>query len=362
MVYTSGSGTNGLAVIVDARTQFDHDCDEVLDGWSIGRNALGKIAWEQTLRIALRDYGTKPWSMAQVREVKPDVDAIIESAGITTMVMMQTPLIPGVKQKHAAWNMYGRGGSPYKWAGTVWHEDGLFRCPVLHPNNYEYVYGWLIKRWLRQAHAVAAGKLRPMPWPEFHLEVDGRMLHALSQLRASAEPVAVDIETNTGGAIITAIGLSNGQYTVSVPWDGYKIAGIDGWEQAIDEYYVGPLVKSAVLDVLACDVPKILHNGAFDVFQLRKRGIPVGGRLEDTLLLHRTIYPQYRHGLQQAAATEFCVEPWKAFHKPPKADKSKNADYDVWLATPEKTRHYNCQDSYVTYYLFKTLKWKVGLQ
>jgi len=358
MPYHAGEGVNGLAVIVDSRTKNCQELDGVLDVWGLGNRALGKREWRKTLRVALRDVGTAPFSMVEVRQQKEEIDKILQMHKISTVVLVQTPATPGVRQAHSAWNMYGRGGSPYKWAGTAWMENGLYRAPILNPVNYEYVYDWLLCRWVQQAHALAAGKIKPMPWPDTHIVPDAKALEILERIGKDQNvPVAVDIESNVAGTLITAIGFSNEKGTVSVPWDGYPIAGSFGEiEPALAEYPLGDTIYKKCVELLESAQPKIFHNGAYDTFMLAKRDINVGNFAHDTLLMHRVVYPQYRHGLQMACATEFCVEPWKCFFKPPKV----GADEDKWLGCPTDMRTYNCQDSYATYQLYQSLKGKLG--
>lgn len=358
MAFHKGEGVNGLAVIIDSRTRNCQDLDGVLDVWGLGRRALGKKEWGRTLRIALREVGSAPWSMAEVREHKSEIDAILKAHNINTVILVQTPATPNVRQAHSAWNMYGRGGSPYKWAGTVWLEDGLYRAPILNPVNYEYVYDWLLSRWICQAHAIASGKLRPMPWPDNHITADQKALDILERIRSpESGPCAVDIESNVAGTLITAIGFSNRNGTVSVPWDSYAIAGSFGdIEPGLRDYPLGLEIERKCVQLLESQQPTIFHNGAYDTFMLAKRGITVGNFAHDTLLMHRVVYPQYRHGLQMACATEFCTEPWKCFHKPPKV----GADEDKWLANPIELRTYNCKDAYATYQLYDHLRGKLG--
>lgn len=358
MVYYSGDGSNGLALLVDARTKTCREIDGCLDLWGVGNRYLGKREWKSTLRIALRDYGTKPWSMAEVREHKAEVDTIIKQAGITTVAMMQSPLIPGVKTVHSAWNMFGRAGSPYKWGGTVWQEDGLWRAPLLNPQSYEYAYGWLFQRWFVQALAVAKGRVRPLPWPTRSIHPSRDMVAYLHEIANDPGPIGFDIETGMDGKMISAIGLSTATHAVSIPWEEFRIAGTAEYSPGVGSHQFGPLVRDMALDILAADVPKVGHNATFDVLHLSKRGIKVGGELHDTLLMARVAYPQYRRGLQQAAAIEYCVSPWKSEYKKPRLESK---DEDIWLADPEGLREYNTLDAFVTRKLFDSLRHKVGI-
>jgi hypothetical protein len=359
-VFTAGDGSNGLAFIVDARSKTCREINGCLDLWGIGNRYLGKREWKNTLRIALRDYGTLPWSMAQVREHKEEVEGVLRSAGVKAVAMLQSPLIPGVKTSHSAWNMFGRGGSPYKYGGTVWQEDGLWRCPLLNPQSYEYAYGWLFQRWFVQALAVAKGQVRPLPWPRIVTMPGPDMLDALVEIGADQGPLSIDIETNMGGSIITAIGLSSATLAVSVGWDGYMIAGRSEWEAGIEQHPMGQVIRDLVAGLIESDIPKVGQNIIFDQNILRKRGINIGGEVHDTLLMGRVAFPQFRRGLQQLAAIEFCVNPWKSFHKPAKPPRGL-VEFDPWLSTPPETRHYNGQDCLVTRLLYHALGKRIGM-
>lgn len=197
-----------------------------------------------------------------------------------------------------------------------------------------------------------------MPWPKMVWMPGLSMYRMLLAIYEAGTPVSIDIETNMAGTIISAIGFANEAGTVSVPWDGYEISGTNGQrELGIEDYPFGGHIRVLALKLLGSEKhEKILHNGAFDVTQLAARGIALGGFAHDTLLLHRVCYPQFRHGLQQACATEFCVEPWKCLFKPPRL----KADQDVWLGCPVELRQYNCKDAYATWQLWRSLERKLG--
>lgn len=357
-MFTSGDGSNGLAVVVDARGKLCKETDTVLD-LSNWRRFLGKTEWNRTLKIALRDHGTEPFGSKDLPALRRDLHALLLERNIRCNIIMQSPAIPNVRQTHTAFACLGPGGSPYKWAGTVWKHEGVQLAPILNPKNYEDVYEWIIRRWFQQAHAVARGTIAPMQWPQLVTEAGEEMFYSVERLCESRGPIAVDIETNLARTIITAIGLSDGTTTVSVPWHGFHISGTENYEASLADYPGGQDIKRMVLTCLRSLTPKILHNGAFDVYELAQHGITLRGFEFDTLLLHRVAYPQYRRGLQAACATEFCVTPWKTIWKPPRAVRGTGED--IWLSDPREMRIYNAKDSYATWQLYMHLKGKVGL-
>lgn len=361
-MFTHGDGSNGLAIIFDSRTKDDAERGEVRTHWAFGQRALGRNQWARTLKIALREFGTAPYGAEAVRSLKPAVMELLQRHRIRAVLISQSPTIGGVKTGTNAWNVIGRPGAPYKWAGTVITEDGLFKCPVLHPQNYEHAWSGydnsVLVRWYRQALALARGAVQPLPWPELVTVPNRRAIELLQAICDKPQEVAIDIETNMGGGFMTALGVGFEGGGISIPWDEYQISGTTEIEPALLSYELGPEIRGLARELLESKKhPKIFHNGAFDLYQLGRWGLPVSSFDYDTMLMHRVAYPHYRHGLQFSCATEFAVNPWKLEWKPPKKAKG----HDIWLSDPGEMRIYNAKDSYATWLLCQALKLKVGL-
>lgn len=352
-MFIRGDGSNGLCILFDSRSKHDQDAEEVRCSWSLGRGFLGKH-WVNTLRIALRDHHKPPLTALEIRELRPKLLSFLQERKIKAVVVTQSPKYGHMRASSNAWNIF-KPGSPYPYAGTAFKQHDLWVCPVLHPGNYEYAYLWLIARVYKQAFAIAQGILRPMPWPMFHIEPAIATFTTLEAIADEPE-IAIDIENDLNGTIITALGFANAKGVVSLPWDSYHIAGTLNREPSLLSYPFGLEMQALAIKILASPSTKIGHNISHDVFFLNKFGYRVGGELEDTLLLHRVAYPHYRHNLQAAASTEFCIEPWKSDHKP--AANAYDED-DPWLGDPIELRTYNAKDVYVTYQLYQALKKKV---
>lgn len=364
-MFHSGSGSNGLAILVDSRTKSCKEVHGCLDLFGPGNRFLGKTEWKNTLRIALRDYDDEPHKPKELEHEKAQVRTLLRARGIRAVIVLQSPSHLSVRKCDHSFSVVGPGGSPYKWAGTVWPIDigdyQVFCCPILNPGNYEHVYEYLIRRWFQQAIAVAQGQIQPFPWPHLETDISGHTAELLETIANDTRtPIACDIETNLGGGIITAIGFSNGAHSVSIPWDGFTISGTTETEPDLKSRPFGHTIEVLARKLLASSTPKIFHNGAFDVYELGKRDISVNNFSFDTLLMHRVVYPQFRHGLQQAAATEFAVEPWKCLWKPP--NRMRGSDQDVWLSDPSAMHIYNAKDALITWQLWKHLSWKCGLR
>jgi hypothetical protein len=328
----------------------------VLDQWGFGNSSLGRRQWAKTLRVAVRDYKEPPLGAKALLKLRPELNSLIKKHGIKAVAVIEAPPPGrGQKKKNNAWNLLGFPGNPYKWAGTVHRRpDGVFVCPILNYYGHEYVYSWLARRQLIQALEVAKGRVRPMEWPTLLYTPNQDMLDALIQLQVSSEELVIDIETNLAHTIFTAIGVGNSEIGISVPWDSFQISATDRYEPGIDDYAIGAEIKTCLLDLLASNIPKVGHNFAFDIYQLREKGIPVGGEIHDTLDMSHSIFNQFDKSLQLSCAIVMTTEPWKSLHKPPKP-KKKSVNFDPWMATPEETRVYNCKDVVATGRLFRAL-------
>lgn len=355
-MHIAGNGENGLLVLCDSRTSYDVQMGGVLDLWGFGNSALGRKEWGKTLRVAIREHKEAPLGAKALVKLRPELNSIIAKHNIKCVMVIESPPARGDhKKKNNAWNLLGYPGNPYKWAGTVDRRpDGVFVCPVLNYYGHEYVYSWLARRQFIQALEVARGRVRPMEWPTLISTPNQDMLDALLQLQVSSEDLVIDIETNLAHTIFTAIGVGNSDLAVSVPWDSFQISATDRYEPGIDDYPLGAEIKAVLLGLLASSIPKVGHNFAFDVFQLRERGISVGGEVHDTLDMSHSVFNQFNKSLQQACAIVMTVEPWKSLHKPPKP-KKKSVNFDPWMATPSETRVYNCKDVVATARLRKAL-------
>ena len=163
--------------------------------------------------------------------------------------------------------------------------------------------------------------------------------------------ISVDIESYMDGSVITCVGLSDGEVTVSVPWEEFKPHGT----QRIEPVDLG--AKALATAVLGLSCPKVLHNGiSFDGPLLAQHGTPMAGPLIDTYLMHGAIRNQYKHGLQAVAAELFLVPPWKSLHR-----KSVTAtgltldDAEAWIQDPTELRRYNASDTFYTAHIERAL-------
>jgi uracil-DNA glycosylase family 4 len=225
----------------------------------------------------------------------------------------------------------------------AWHPTFVyFRNPALKP---------VFTTFLKRCWDTAQGSLSRWEWPVFKTELDLDALEILKKINMSPLPVSFDVETIPSKDIVTCVGLSNGEHTISIPWDTYStskwgdIIGLDGFNG------VGREAKELVSSILKTHLI-ITQNGAYDVYEMKKKGLEFENGF-DTMLAHAILWPQLRHGLEWAAIQYFPVPRWKSEFKAYSDEKGN----DRWQeADPQVLRTYNARDTYMQWMLYAELK------
>ena len=344
--------------------------------------ALGSEVWKRTTRLALFDHAvnflppegtrgkaltafkkqlaanraaTRAEAIGHIVELKPKVVICLGTRSIT---VKSKDAESGEAQGHRgcmSWELFNAPETLESMAGTLWTSGLAHVIGVPHPGSQEFVHGELFRRWCTRALTYSQDRATLLLPPSMVTEVSPLMLQALNvlaQRAAAGAKISVDIESYMDGSVITCVGLSDGETTVSVPWEAFVPHGTDRIEAPAPD-----AIRKVAADILAMPCPKVLHNGiSFDGPLLAQHGTPMNGRLIDTYLMHGAIYNQFRHGLQAVAAQLFLVPPWKSMHR-----KSVTAtgltldDAEAWIQDPKELRRYNAQDTYYTAHIERAL-------
>lgn len=302
----SGSGTSGLAIVILKQSEADEYRHEIWAAQPIFKKALTTQDRETVLRIALRRHSSQEKLTAtEMWSLEPELLDILTRHKIR--VVLTVGRIPFNLLTH-------RQGSEERFTGAIIPRDELQIVPIPAPWSVHVLEQPFLTQVIRRAWALAQGSTHNINWSHFITEPDLKALEALEGIKARGLPVAVDIETAGVDVLevpITAMGLADSHVAVSMPWEAYH-AGRYGDVAPLYWYEAGPAIERLMTEILESGQTKVLHNGQYDSLGLRKRGIHLGGKVEDTLLAHRLIYPNRAHNLQTAALSEFGVEPWKS--------------------------------------------------
>ena len=165
---------------------------------------------------------------------------------------------------------------------------------------------------------VEVGKGREIHYPNRELWIEPTLddLEHFSKYIYEADLLSVDIETGWGQ--ITCIGFSTSQErAICVPFVDLRATNKSYWKTAEEELEAIRYMR----EWLECSVPKLGQNfAAYDVYWLLdKWGIRPVNLLEDTRLLHATLYPELPKSLQFMGASYTEQGIWKTWGK--KGDK-----------------------------------------
>ena len=133
--------------------------------------------------------------------------------------------------------------------------------------------------------------------------------------RKEATKYAVDIETLRGQ--ITMIGFARSRSdAIVIPFVNRNMTSY--WETHEDEVRAWVMVK----EMLETPIPKIFQNGLYDLSYIVPLGFKPQNVTEDTMLLHHSLYPELRKGLDFLGSIYTDEVSWKLMrHRNKEAEK-----------------------------------------
>lgn len=362
---------NGVLVVCDQRQKSDLNLEQstgkphVMAVNAVLRGCFGPT-YAGVTRLALYEYGEKPTPKSRGEARAAYRQWLADNAGkYKAMIVVPTPSKAmgddGTVKGTQVWRDLAPPDSLEEMRGAWWRSHGLLVCPVFAPLGcVGQVQLHFMSLWCQAGLQLATGQaevLRCKPVTE----PDVGMLEVLNKMHN--QPLAVDIETIPNQDVITAIGVATAEHAVSVPWDAFVPACGSGPEPALEHHAQGKKIAHELKQLLAAPTSKLLQNGVYDAPLLAERGLTMGGNLHDTLAMHAIAYPESRHALQIAAATQLLVPPWKSLFKPqgPQGKKLSKDTPEYWYWNAKTLRDYNAKDAFYTWHLGQSLAWKVGV-
>lgn len=333
-----GTGASGLAILGLSASEADTHSKKPLRRLPMVWQAIGRDDINDVL------CGTLFTSAASIQKSQiPDRGAEFlaecKSRGIRAIVTIGTQALRAVSP------VYGRST---KLVGcTITTGEVPYIIPIdTHWSGFRAFrsYAWVraMGKFVRRAFKLAqgVGHLFELPGPS--IGENDQTREDLQRLLDEKLPVGCDIET-TGKDFrddqITAIGFASACGTVSVPWHPYT-SNLYGPQTGLRCVRSQKLVKALLA---ASDIPKIFHNGLFDLSVLRQKGIDVAGPIEDTYLAHKIVYPDLFHNLQFCLSYEHAIAPWKTLFD---MHRKARREGDDWSDTqPDALMIYNGQDA-----------------
>ncbi len=346
----------------------------VLRNWPYGTEVWGYTGWQTDIaRVSLFEFGmtVKAPEREKARQElasylslhKFQYIIVLQSRSKSARKIWTDDYAQASHSGSVCWEFFNPPGSLPDMQGTFWETQYGTVLPLQNPQNVDYVYGAMILRWLL---AIRESRTIFLP-PEdttFTEPGDG-MRHGLDRLHFAAlqgKPLAIDIESYSTGDLITVLGISDGEYTCSVPWEDFTPHGQSYIEHGLSLQPEGQLVRR----ILASAKSVILHNGIrFDIPYLSRKNVQLGTNVHvfDTYLAHGDLYGQFRHGLQQTVSYEFVIPPWKTFHTASvEALGLDREEAEAWIQDPQELRKYNASDTFYTWHLGQLLAQHGGIK
>ena len=234
--------------------------------------------------------------------------------------------------------------------------------PTLHPAFClrSPAYTPVMQTHIQRAWLLATGALKEWKWPTFYLEPNKEAVNALKRILESDESVAVDVETDGVEPLtdtLRVVGVSNGEDTVSMPWNAY-FSKRAGQVKGLWDYPLGETVYKLLKEIIETK-QLVFQNGQHDMLSIMSQTdikIRDDQYHFDTLLAHAVVAPRLSHYLDHIATVEFHMPMWKTIFGNT-TDQKGGAKF---FNRPElETRDYNAKDAYMTKLLVKPLDERV---
>ncbi len=210
-----------------------------------------------------------------------------------------------------------------------------------------------------RAWDLARGRLKPWRRAALCTEIGPQMVSHLKKMWKEKLPVAFDVETigDPMTARMMCLGIGNRKRVVSIPWDRYyagkfgAVKGLEDYPEYADEirYWVKKLLSSR-------EIVKVAQNRQHDMITCEAHGLPVKGKVHDTMYAHAAVVHPLPHNLGFMCAVEFHGPRWKTlFHA---GSDSKGEGFEK--RDPEKLKVYNGDDVLNTVRLFYRLRTRLN--
>lgn len=166
-----------------------------------------------------------------------------------------------------------------------------------------------IEATLRKAHRIHEKGVSPVRHQLFHdTRVFSKILESLADMQKQAF-LTVDLECSVITHEIVCVGLGyrrpDGVHvTTCIP---FEFMGESMWSPE-EERILWERLARVLTDP---DIAKLFHNYQFDTSILHRYGIPVRGKIHDTMVLHHLISPAIPHGLADIARLYLDIPAWK---------------------------------------------------
>lgn len=200
---------------------------------------------------------------------------------------------------------------------------GLKVLPTYHPAAILRQWSWrpIVVADLMKARREGTSSSLVRPRRQVLVNPSISDLHQWIEQAALSSPRVMGVDIETAGGGITCIGFAiSKNWAVVIPFAGGK----DGnyWTTVGEELEAWQCVQRLLL--LDCD--KVFQNGMYDLQYICKMGLRVSRVMEDTMLLHHSLYPELQKGLGFLGSIYTNEASWKLMNRKKKKDEMTKKD------------------------------------
>lgn len=217
----------------------------------------------------------------------------------------------------ASWALL-RNGAIGGIRGTVTQESltglGIKTLATYHPAGVMRQWGWrpIVVADLMKAHREAKSRELLKPRRLVLVDPTEAELRQWVQALLAAPPKWLACDTETRGGQITMISFAPSRgAAIVIPFHDPKAPGQSYWRTHGEEWAAWAWVQK----VLESSIPKIWQNGLYDLQYVLPMGIRPQQCLEDTMLLHHSLFPEMQKGLGFLASVYTDSPEWKSMRK-----------------------------------------------
>lgn len=199
---------------------------------------------------------------------------------------------------------------------------GLKTLPTYHPAGVLRNWSWRPIVCMDLAKAFREGEFPEIRRPERQVLVSPSISEAEAWVQSTLSGpapkyLACDIETESKQIKCVGFGRSPSEAVV-IPFAFCGGAGPSYWPTASDERRAWECVRA----LLESPIPKVFQNGMYDLQYLLRVGLAPRALLEDTMLLHHSLWPEMNKGLGFLGSIYTSENSWKLMNRQ-KADTEK---------------------------------------
>jgi DNA polymerase I-like protein with 3'-5' exonuclease and polymerase domains len=195
-----------------------------------------------------------------------------------------------------------------------------------------------------------SGTYKQQSWGDEYIHVSEGMLQALLLIRDQGKDVGWDIETQGTDPLsvpITALGISDGELSVCMPWDDYHAKDWGAVDGLATYGTLGEQIRKVALEILADKNRKMFtQNGNYDTSGFQARNIDCRNDI-DILNAHSLLYPALDHDLESIGLHMLNLDHrWKATYRSGWGAEKK---YEKYVGgPPDRLRLYCARDCTAT--------------